>query len=80
MKINLQWIPYLRRAYQDSEDFNAVEQFTYLFNNDINAIYHITFDDKNNPNLLTIFKITKDNKLILCIPQNWRRSINDHIY
>ena len=79
-KIHPEWIPYIRRAYQHCEDFKTVAQFPYLFNNEINPIYHVTFNDKTNPNLPTIFKITKNNKLVLCILQNCRRSINEHIY
>ena len=56
-KICQQWIPCIRRAYQDYEDFKIVLQFLYLFNNEINCFYHVTFHNTTNPNLPSIFKM-----------------------
>ena len=76
-KINTDWIPYIKRAYEDCKDFQNIAKYPQLYNNETNPQYHIAFN--KDQSIIAIYKIVDNNQLKLCIPQNYRRSINENI-
>ena len=76
-KINTDWIPYIKRAYEDCKDFYNIAKYPQLYNNETNPQYHITFN--NDQSFIAIDKMVDNNQLKVCIPENCRRSINENI-
>ena len=76
-KINTDWIPYIKRAYEDCKDFQNIAKYPQLYNNETNQQYHIAFN--KDQSIIAIYKIVEHNQLKLCIPHNCRRSIHEKI-
>ena len=78
MRINKEWVPYLRKAYKSCPDFQTVATYPRLYSTGPDAKYHITYDNENDDSTRTIYKKDPDGSIRLCIPKNCRKVMQDN--